>query len=690
MKTTTNYTRVLAIIICIVNSMGLLAQYQLTPECYVDIEPNRYVIHFTLPNYWFEDDDGNDYEEGNGEIEGEDDDCGIFSEIVMEDDVDYDVTDVAGYPELPFFSLNLLLPDCASGVNVYIEAAAIEQDYPPYYILPAQLGSWVNENGETIIELDEGCFNTEYYYGGQTESYPNGFYRDFYSVSQIYHNFDAAGITLSIMPFSYYPHFGHIDVLREAIIVVEFDCGDVLSTIDEIQASHDVNSLTKRLYFDTFNGMLGYSYLPDYNGSYLIVASHRNMEESLNPYIDYKRNQNYYTEAIYLDEYGAIGSPELIEQLIYWNDVLPNPDFVLLVGNLSDIPPCSGTTDADNPYTDDYYHPFIGRWIIGEQWDELGEYAELRNIIDKTIQNEIDYSSLNHLSKASLFSGIDDKKRVSKQFYRNIKQICKSFDKIGIPCTPYNGRNFSQSQAYQYMTDEIKNNTRFFIYRGHGTAYLNQNYDITASGISRPYDISSTQINYLCNGSPTPMGFGFACVLNTYATEYSFGARWVTSKSGGGVTYYGATTNSYRLSNNYLAKWIFKELKDLTKKVENFPISLWLRLGEYKYYWALPTSMRGIQISKYTLIGDPTFSVYGMDYWGNYAPFHSPQYEYFTEDNEFTDSNIKNVEIYDISGKLITISDNPQLINKLSLHSGVYIIKTNYNNGSIEINKFLK
>ena len=168
----------------------VFAQTQITPECDVVIEPDKYIIHFTLPEYWFENDDNS----GEG---GLNDSCGIFSEIVMEDDVDYDVTDMAGYPELPFFSLNLLLPECATNINVYMLSSAIEQDYPPYYISPAQKGSWITENGDTI-ELDEECFNTEYYYGGYTNEYPYGFYRNFYSASNIYSTFNANGITFSI------------------------------------------------------------------------------------------------------------------------------------------------------------------------------------------------------------------------------------------------------------------------------------------------------------------------------------------------------------------------------------------------------------------------------------------------------------------------------------------------------------
>lgn len=684
MKTNSNIMRgvIAFFVLWCMNVLSVKAQYNITPEFYVDIEPNRYIIRFILPDYRLENEDGNDYEEGDNEG-GEEDDCGIFSEIVMEDDVEYDVADVAGYPELPFFSVNLLLPKCASNVNVSLESSAMEQDYPPYYISPATRGSWGNEYGD-IMELDDECFNSEYYYNGYTNEYPNGFYRDFYSVSNVYSVFDATGITFSIYPFSYYPEQGYMDVLREAVFVVEFDCGDLFSAIDEIQANPEYNSLPAQLYFDTFNEMDVVNNTGS-NGNYLIVVAHRDMEESIMPYVYYKQSQNYNTEVIYLDDYGAIGNSSFIRDLIYWNGILPYPDFVLLVGNLSEIPPCWGHDDAYAPYTDDCYHPFLGRWIIGETQDELGAYADLRHIIDKTIQTETDY--VYSYSTASLFSGTDNKRRVSKKFYRNIKRVAnKSFSPMRIPYTLYDGRNFSQTMAQSYMTNALHSSPRFFVYRGHG---YGGSY---SSGIASPYWLDSWNVPSFGNSSPTPMGFGFACSLNTYNTDYNFGARWVASNGGGGVAFYSATTPSYRSSNNYLAKRMFKMLKKMTNKLDNFPLSVWLKLGELNYYWSFPTRMRSIQIDKYNLIGDPTLAVYGMDMGGSYAPFHMPrQQNKVILNTEISDESlISSIEVYDISGKRITFIKDLQQINNLPLQSGIYVIKTTYNDGTFNTDKIIR
>lgn len=489
-------------------------------------------------------------------------------------------------------------------------------------------------------------------------------------------------MTFSIYPFAYYPELGYMDVMRDAVFIIEFDCGDLFSTIDEVQSSSGYNSIVAQLYFDTFNEMEITSPTGT-NGRYLIVAAHRDMEANLMPYVSYKQLQNYDIGVIYLDDYGVVGNPYAIEYLIHVNDVLPNPDYVLLVGSLEDIPPRFGLNDEDIPYTDDPYHLFLGRWIVKKT---QGEYADLANVINKTIQTETGY--VNTYSQAALFSGTDAKKRVSKKFYRNIKQLSnKSFSPMGIPYTLYDGRQYSYLQAQAYMINELQSNPRFVVYRGHG--YQN----VYLSGIASPYWIGSQDISILGNVAPLPMGFGFACSLNAYNTDDNFGARWTVSKTNGGVAFYGATTPSYRSSNNYLAKRMFARLRKITNRIANFPLSLWLKLGEYDYYFALPTWQRGIQIDKYNLIGDPTLYVYGMNTSGSPAPFHMPKRDMF-EDNTSCDvvgeSVILSIDVFGISGEKIISVNKSSDVGSLRLQSGVYVVKTTYVDGTFLIDKIIK
>lgn len=674
---------------CAVSQVSAQTQITITQGCYVTMEPNRYIVHFSLPDYWYQDEDGNDYEEGDGDG-GDDDGCGTFSEIVMGNNAEYDVTDIPGYPALPFLSMDLLLPECAENIIVTSMAGVTTYDNPPHYISPAFMGSEVDENGDVIEELDEDCYNIEYYTSGATADFPYGFYNhESYTVSDIYTESGYKGFTFSIFPFSYHPENGQMEVLREMQFIIEFDCGDLDNTIAEIQETATVDATAAQLYFDTFNGM---DIVPHTstgeNGSYLIIASHRDMEGSLSQYVQYKQSQNFNTEVIYLDDFGALGDRMMIELLIKFNVLLPNPDYVLLVGSLNDIPPYSGTGTGAHPFTDDGYHPRLGRWIISDIYNYSGHYPDIDNIINKTIDTEQAY--VNTLSTAALFSGKDNKKRRSKFFFNDLKKIANaSFSDMGILYTLCNGRTIpNESSAQTYMNNALQNHPRFFIYSGHG-------YSPSFSGIANPYKIYTTASGYnnlyhIANQAPHPMGFGFACHLNSYTTNNNFGARWVAKPDAGGVTFYGSTITSSMYPDRYLSKKVFTQLRKITNKMSNFPISLWLRVGEDKYYNALKVVWRRRQVKKYNLIGDPTLAVYGMNYSGTYAPFHAPEKEINgseTMDNELL---VIKTEIYDINGREIIGIKGPADINSVSLQSGVYIVKTTFSDGTFKTNKIIK
>ena len=653
---------------------SLAMAQQLTPECYVDIETDRYIVHFSLPQYILEDEDGTD-----GINFGECDSCGVFTEIVMDDDVDYDVTDEPGYPELPFFSLKLILPSCATAVNAYMVSSSTTYDYPPYQISPTAIDSLVRVN----YGYTDGCLNTQYYNYGYSDEYPNGFHQDFYAVSSIYSAFGTNGITFSIFPFSYHPELWYMEVLQEAVFVIEFDGGDLISTIEDYQYPSDIFSLATTVYFDTFNEINIQPCLAT-NGRYLILAANSNMEESLMPYVYYKQSQNYDVEVLYLDAEGVLGNSWQIFHLINTNWLMPHPDYVLLVGNLTEIPPFTGVDNGLFPYSDDWYHPMLGRWIIGEAIDGMGAYADLRNIINKTIYAEMSYPYRN--SVASLFSGTDNKSRISKNFYRNVEKIAnQSLSPMGISWYLYDGRYFSSTpNPLSVMTNSILSNPRFFIYRGHG--FRNN----STSAIADPYWLHAYDIQNILNGMNGPMGFGFACALNTFNTDYNFGARWVASEYAGGPTFYGATTVSLRPSNNNLALRLFKDLHKLTNSIGNFPISFWLRQGELDYYLNFQTITRGVQIDKYCLIGDPTFAVYGMD-GGSFATFRAPRNNNNIQNNpnERT-KNIRKIFICDISGNVILTTDNFSDIQSQTLSSGVYVVKTIYTDGTTKVDKIIK
>ena len=459
---------------------------------------------------------------------------------------------------------------------------------------------------------------------------------------------------------------------------IEFE--DVEDLPDVINSFHyNTQNLAIWLYFDNYNDV---TYLPEpeSRGDYLIVAANRNMRTALDPYVDYKLNQGYNVDVVYLNQHNAVGDVGAIVDLINSNNYYDYPDYVLLVGSLDEIPPYEGSIGDDYPYTDDGYHPMIGRWVIS---DFTSNYSTLINIINKTISTET--QCVNVLSEAVLFSGIDhDRKRVSNKFYKRIEKIRnKSFDLLSIPATIYDGRN--PNMSFDEVKDALEREPNFFIYSEHGAQIVDFNSDILTTSIASPYNIIPSgfvvrdyiYIDSIANFNNLifSMGFGFACSLNSFAVNRSFGAQWVENINGG-VSFYSSTVESSRSSNNVLSKRMFVKLNQFTNKKENFPLSLWLYCSEQAYYNALMSADRLEQIKKYNLIGDPTLYVYGLAL-NEEDIYYSPKGKNSVEFEE-----IKSINIFDVSGRLIVenaqgnISDILQNLNK-----GVYLFNVVYENG---------
>ena len=636
--------------------------YQITPEIEMTVEPNRYVLHFVLPEYWLEEDDGHDYE--NEYNYGEVDSCDVFTNIEM--NTDYDVTDEPGYPELPFFSVDLLLPSEISNIQTTADYGRVVEELIPSFIQPAQAGGFFTPEG-TYVNFDEECYyNDEYYTSNVDANYPVGFCRNFYSCTAPYNIYSNKGITLSIFPFKYFPADGYMEVLLEAEFVIEFEGENMLDVIDERLSSTSYASNISKLYFDTFNDMSPSYNSTDNNQTLLIIAADSDMDSTLTSYVQYRQSQGMNVEILYLDDYSAIGNATIIHNLISTH----NADYVLLVGTLNQIPShYDGALLYDGIPTDDPYHPHIGRWVVN---GDNGVYPKLSTIINKIIETENSF-----LGNPVLFSGTDSKKRVSKQFYRNAKVIQDIFTSMGMSSTLYDGRSFNNIFfARDSIVQSLRNNPQFFIYRGHGNDQM----------LGDPFLFSSTDIASIHDTTLWAMGFGFACSLNDYTVSNNFGSTWVSS-SAGGVSFYGSTKNSYRASNQCLSKKIFKYYKKLSNKTDNFSLGVWLHMAEQSYYHAFPTFIRENQILKYNLVGDPSMPVYGPS-----NPWLSPRKEEMKQEfvGEFPCKEVKRIMIYDVSGRTLKIVDDKQQQEIQHLPNGVYFLQTIYENDDVKTSKFIK
>lgn len=127
---------------------------------------------------------------------------------------------------------------------------------------------------------------------------------------------------------------------------------------------------------------------------YLIVSTPR-YREALNPLIEWKRQEGYIVDAIYFSEGTSNQAVKDSLQSRYDNatDLHPAPLFILIVGDMADIPLWTGRHNIeglDNHRTDFYYAEFSGDMmpdaLVGRM--SVHDTVELHNVVAKTVAYE--------------------------------------------------------------------------------------------------------------------------------------------------------------------------------------------------------------------------------------------------------------------------------------------------------------
>lgn len=343
-------------------------------------------------------------------------------------------------------------------------------------------------------------------------------------------------------------------------------------------------------------------------------------------FANYKRNIGYNVTVVTTSTTGTTASNIKSYIQSQYNNTSTRPEFVLLVGDTNNIPASGGSTSSSNnkdDLKDDYKNPltdlnytlltggdyfadvFLGRFSVSS-------IQELQNIIFKTIYMETNLHSLDR--NAALLSGGGEGKNSFDNPHRNINYYV------------LNPQSFNSDFLFAVdgatRTDglnALNGDYTMFIYRGHG------GYD----RLGTPFNFVEPDINNSTN-TTYPFGFGFACLSNCYAYAYNecFGEAWIRSEHGG-VSYFGATTTTYRHTNNVIEERVFGKMEDKEQ------LSPFINLGMkdyYKRFWSwLSGKRRKRHIKSYNLLGDPSIYLYGIGCQSNYI---------FTNNEIFHDGDI--------------------------------------------------
>lgn len=607
----------------------------------------------------------------------------LFSRIQFYNDY-FDHVDYEGYPTLPYLALDLILPPKVCNYNVNIDILQTDTVVLPYDYTPAQMarqseGICLAPNYIACSDScwwDRGDYTITTYglgkYKGLNFSYNPVMY-DFYSKTVVI--VTKAFITIS---FSY--HYNSL-----------FSSSDYLSNyIDNLSMYSDQTALT---YFDNFiNDDRLFTERTFFNDNYLIITTDQfSTNRDLLDFANHKASLGYMIDIVPLSTTGS--TPQSIRSYIrnrlYGAENSLN--FVLLVGDIDMIPYSRGTEeDHTNPPTDIIYgclkevnidaqwydltpDVYVGRWPVKDT-------TQLRNVIYKTIRHE-EIAGQYSPNRIALFSGSGFGQNY---VYKDCRYI---YDKVvhGF-CDESHERYFSgdifdgrglESSGYEIFKAEMEGMHDdwpwMIFYTGHGSNDL----------LGSPFhDVNTTAIKEYIRSDNAPypaFGFGFACLLGNMYSDDNFARDWVTSENGG-VSFLGATTESFFEPDRYMSRKIFHQL-------EHKPV---MTVGEFvangisKYYNAFRVVWRRRQAMRYVFYGDPSIYLYGLDFQ-NYTPLRSPQMRdientntnhvlnNIISDHHLSLNEISSIQLYSISGHMI-YNGNMDDLNLQNYNNGIIFV----------------
>lgn len=269
---------------------------------------------------------------------------------------------------------------------------------------------------------------------------------------------------------------------------------------------------------------------------YLIISD-RMFENSLAPFIAWKKKQGFIVKVGYTDKIGTTTGAikDYIHNLYNNPSDMPAPSFVLFCGDTDTVPVFRGTTSSH--VTDLYYIDATNDNIP----DMLSGRFSAKNIADfdaqveKTLEYEKftmpDKSFLNHVV---LTAGWDS--RFTHGW---------GWPQINYGTKHYFNAKFNITNPHVHLSAGSQQNSREIIKQiGNGCAFVNY----TAHGSSTSWadpGLRISDINAMKNKGKYPLVVGNCCLTNKFEVSECFGEAWLRAKNCGAIGYIGGSNSTY-------------------------------------------------------------------------------------------------------------------------------------------------
>ncbi|HSW68289.1 MAG TPA: C25 family cysteine peptidase, partial [Bacteroidales bacterium] len=411
---------------------------------------------------------------------------------------------------------------------------------------------------------------------------------------------------LTVAPVSYNPVKGVIRVYNNIDVELSF------SNVD-VALNQYIKASTHSHYFDVVRNAIlnnpnhGYPAHPDltkYPVKYLIV-SHRMFENQLAPFIAWKTKKGYEVVVAYTDVIGTTFTQ--IQQWVHtqYNAGTPTdpaPSFLLLVGDVQQVPSLMGTSSGK--MTDLYYASVDGDFFPEMYYGRFSaqNINHLISQIDKTLFYEkYEFTDPTYLNKVTLIAGAD-------AFWN---------PNVGQPTVHYGTNNYFNAangftDIHIYLTSPY---TGCYGPSRIAVGFINYTAHCNQTSWGDPL-LSQTMVNNFTNAGLYPLAIGNCCLAADFGFNECIGETWQRAANKGSVAYIGSSPNSYWFEDFYWAVGAFPIVGNNSGYVPTYAETTW---GAYD----APFVSNYVTTGAFNFVGN--LAVTEVDIQG-YASHSSPLY----------------------------------------------------------------
>ncbi len=459
-----------------------------------------------------------------------------------------------GAPCLPTFTGLIEVPLCED-YEVEISNAVYDTLEPVVYqLLPAQPSRSKSDSSRHPLMLDAKRYATDAFAGGGVRVTTAGIARD----RRLAH--------LEYCPVQYNPVSGTLVVCRSATVTVRYRKVDIAATEELFQRYHSPAFASGAM---SINSLYPKSVTNELPIRYLIVANGM-FRNQLDTFIQWKRRKGFITDIVYTDDPGMSCDTSSIasylrSQYTGANTSLPAPTYLLLVGDVDQLPPFEGTTDNDH-VTDLYYTT----WTAGDHLPDCyyGRFSaqsisQLTPQIEKTLMYEqYTFADPSFLDRAVMVAGVDGGSSGDHGYTH------------ADPTMDYAIVNYINGSRGFSEVRYFKNNTSV-VPVGATNVYVDGNSSSMSATVRSYYNQGAGLINYSAHGSATSWGtpslttshvdamtntqkfglmIGNCCLTNKFETSTCLGEALLRKNNYcGAVGYIGGSNSTYWNEDLYWA-----------------------------------------------------------------------------------------------------------------------------------------